>query len=163
MTSSMVAPSASASLKTTNKSWVWQYFTKKATKGECSCKICNETVWYTLSYSTNMLAHHIQRRHRSTFADHLSEKACGIITKEDAMNPCKRSHLNTSDPSCSFSSAAKSGRLLSWLVDCPSFEKCFIEIMAATCQSYCIAKKPTFRDLCISLNKKAPVLSRAKL
>jgi hypothetical protein len=35
--------------------------------------------------------------------------------------------------------------------------------MVATYQSYRICEEPTFRDLCKSLNKKTPQISRAKL
>jgi hypothetical protein len=50
-----------------------------------------------------------------------------------------------------------------FLMYCPKFETCLINWMVATYQPLCCCEDQTFRDICLSLNKKAPILSRDKL
>jgi len=77
----------------------------------------------------------------------------GVLLEEEygSKQSQKRSHELTTHP------------ITSWLQDCPNFHKCMVNFMVATYQAYCICEEPTFRELCMSLNKKSPHLSRAKL
>jgi len=46
---------------------------------------------------------------------------------------------------------------------CPTFEECLLNWVIQTYQLIWICEEPTFRDLCLSLNKVCPIISREKL
>ena len=75
----------------------------------------------------------------------------GVLLEEEygSKQSQKRSHELTAHP------------ITSWLQDCPNFHKCMVNFMVATYQAYRICEEPTFRELCMSLNKKSPHLSWA--
>ena len=132
---------------------------KDGKKGEALCILCNRLVWYTLSFSTNILARHIQAYHAAVNIEHLTAKASKTIAKEKE----NKGSTYNAIPLASGVLGSTTSSITSWLVDCPSFEKCLVRFMVTTYQSYRICEEPTFRDLCRSSNKKAPILSQEKL
>jgi hypothetical protein len=64
------------------KSWVWEHLKTTATKGECVCTICNQIVWYTLSFSTNILSCHIECHHPNIYLEYLLGKAHKVLEEE---------------------------------------------------------------------------------
>jgi hypothetical protein len=46
---------------------------------------------------------------------------------------------------------------------CPKFEHCLVNWMVATYQPVRCIEEPTFREMCLSLNKESPILSHDKL
>jgi len=91
--------------------------------------------------------------------EHLTAKASKTIAKEKE----NKGSTYNAIPLASGVLGSTTSSITSWLVDCPSFEKCLVRFMVTTYQSYRICEEPTFRGLCRSLNKKAPILSREKL
>ena len=132
---------------------------KDGKKGEALCILCNRLVWYTLSFSTNILARHIQAYHAAVNIEHLTAKASKTIAKEKE----NKGSTYNAIPLASGVLGSTTSSITSWLVDCPSFGKCLVRFMVTTYQSFRICEEPTFRDLCRSLNKKARILSREKL
>jgi hypothetical protein len=86
------------------KSWVWEHFSKMTTKGECLCKLCKNTVCYSLSYSTNMLACYLECSHPRFFRNTLVIEQTGLLRRMGsplvphlanavALDLLRRSHL----------------------------------------------------------------------
>jgi hypothetical protein len=145
---SLVTPLMVVTFSKKLKPWVWEHFKKMATKGECVCTICNQIVWYTLSFSTNILLRHIECHHPNIYSEYLLGKAQKVLEGEYCGEQSqKHTHELTTYP------------ITSWLQDCPNFHKCMVNFMVATYQAYRICEEPTFRELCMSLNKKSPNLS----
>jgi len=97
-----------------------------------------------------MLARHIARRHPDVYNGRLRDKASKIVEESSSCKPTGTSSTTTTT-------------LSSWLVNCPTFEKSLVDFMVATYQPYRLCEDPAFRQMCMSLNKKAPLLSRDKL
>jgi len=106
------------------KSWVWEHFQKTAKKGDCLCLLCNENVWYSHSYSTNMLSRHIACHHLDVYNGYLREQASKI--SEQSSSCSKRT---------SSTSSLTTTTLSSWLVNCPTFKKSLVDFMVATYKS----------------------------
>jgi len=81
-----------------------------------------------------MLERHIQRRHPQVHHDELSSRANDTIEQ----------------------GAQRS--MSSFLVQCPTFESCLLKFMIKTYQPLRLTEIEEFRDMCLSLNKRAPIL-----
>ena len=116
-------------------SWVWKQFKDIADKKEYSlCILCNKDIFYGGSRSTGMLERHIQQRHPQVHHDELSSRANDTIEQ----------------------GAQRS--MSSFLVQCPTFESCLLKFMIKTYQPLRLTEIEEFRDMCLSLNKRAPIL-----
>jgi hypothetical protein len=129
-----------------SKSWVWAYFNKVDGNGSqinCLCTLCNKKVNYSSTRSTGTLARHIKRYHKSMWEEHLRQKT----------------EVSLSSASGSTSTLSIEG----FVKYCPRFEKCLVQWMIATYQPFRCVDDKHFREMCLSLNPKAPTLSREKL
>jgi hypothetical protein len=135
-----VTPSTTTRSSLNGKSsWVWNHFKRiKKSKTHAFCLLCQKEIFYTKTRSTGMLERHIKRSHPKTFQQALrkGEKktpAPSQVTMESFVNPC------------------------------PSFDECLVNYVVRTYQPLRICEEETFRDLCRSMNKKSPIISRDKL
>jgi hypothetical protein len=127
-------------------SGIWHHFNKMEIKKESAlCILCNKEVYYSKNYSTGMLIHHVQRHHKQVYQQHLSSKA------EEKIVSQSRQSIGTK------------GTVKPFLINCPKFENCLIKWMIATYQPLRCCEEQSFREMCLSLNKKCPVLSREEL
>jgi hypothetical protein len=106
------------------------------------CTICGFEVYYSKDYSTSMLVWHVRRHHKQVYKTHMEAKA--KLASENKASGCQKS-------------------MQPFLIHCPKFETCLINWMVATYQPLHCCEDQTFRDMCLSLNKRAPILSRDKL
>jgi len=93
-----------------------------------------------LSSSTGMLERHVKRKHSELFKQALRTGAKKV-------------------PKIEVSQVSMDG----FVVSCPTFEKCLLNWAVETYQPLRCCEERTFRDLCLALNKRCPILSRDKL
>ena len=135
------------SLRSSESSWVWSHFKKqKVNKDFAFCIICQKEVYYSKHYSTGMLTRHMKSHHRGVYQHHLQSMADNAPSTPQ------------SQPDCSTQVS-----ISAFLMSCPKFEHCLVNWMVATYQPVRCIEEPTFREMCLSLNKKSPILSRDKL
>lgn len=127
------------------KSWVWMHFKKlpDIKASHALCLLCNKDVFYSATHSTGMLERHIKRHHARFFQEALK---AGVKKKRvPVVQGGSQSSIDC------------------FVVSCPDFEQCLIDWAVTTYQPIRCVEEKSFRLLCHSLNKKAPVLSREKL
>jgi len=130
--------------KSSKSSWIWSHFDKlENNKVFAFCCLCQKEVYYLKCYSTGMLIRHVKNHHKGVYSQHLKSVADTV----------PRLQVDSK----------RQGSLESSLIPCPMFETCLVNWMIATYQPLCYCEDPTFREMCLSLNKKSPILSREKL
>jgi hypothetical protein len=133
------------SMKISRTSWIWDHFNRMEEKKVFAfCTICGVEVHYSKDYITSMLVRHVRRHHKQVYKNHLEAEAQAKLASENKASGCQQS-------------------MQPFLMHCPKFETCLINWMVATYQPLHCCEDQTFRDMCLSLNKKAPILSRDKL
>jgi hypothetical protein len=126
------------SITKTQTSWIWNHFKKMDDRKEFAfCQLCTKEVYYSKDYSTSMLVRHLKRHHKQVYTNYLDVQADSKVGMQQSLKP--------------------------YLLDCPKFEKCLINWMIATYQPLRCCEDPSFREMCLSLSKKAPILSRERL
>ena len=134
--------------KSNAKSSIWNYFevyTAKAFKDLAVCMICDADVYYSDSMSTTMLQRHLRGKHRSVF---------DTLVEEDV-----KKKLKTEADSI----AVQQTSLKSFVTVCPSFEKAYLKWLIDTYQPIKSCEYESFREMCYSLNGKAPTFGREKV
>jgi len=130
--------------KASESSWIWSHFDKlDNNKMFAFCRLCQKEVYYSKCYSTGMLIRHVKNHHKGVYSQHLKSVADAVPRVEV--------------------DSKRQGCLESSLIPCPKFETCLVNWMIATYQPLRCCEDPTFREMCLSLNKKSPILSREKL
>jgi len=133
------------SMKNSRTSWIWDHFYRmEEKKAFALCTICGVEVYYSKDYSTSMLIQHVRRHHKQVFKNHLEAEAEAKLASENKASGCQQ-------------------LMQPFLIHCPKFVTCLINWIVATYQPLHCCEDQTFRDMCLSLNKKAPILSRDKL
>ena len=129
-------------------SWVWGYFKPlEEPKFNALCTLCNQAIFYGRSFSTTNLSRHIERRHYNQYSNHLRE-----LNK-----------ANKSTNSAGASIFLTQGSMDRYAVACPEFEDRLLDWIVSDYQSLRVFESEAFRDMCRSLNKKAPILSRPRV
>ena len=125
-------------------SWVWSHFRRPVDKHaeHVFCLLCQEDVFYTGTHSTGMLERHVKRKHSELFKQALRTGA-KKVPKIDV----SQSQLS----------------MEGFVAPCPTFEQCLLSWAVETYQPLRCCEERTFRDLCLALNKRCPILSRDKL
>jgi hypothetical protein len=133
-----------SSSKRRKPSWVWSNFRRPVDKHaeHVFCLLCQEDVFYTRTRSAGMLERHVKRKHSNLFKQALRTGA-KKVPKIDV----SQSQLS----------------MEGFIAPCPTFEQCLLKWAVATYQPLRCCEERTFRDLCLSLNKRCPILSRDKL
>ena len=123
-------------------SWVWSHFRRPVDKHaeHVFCLLCQEDVFYTGTHSTGMLERHVKRKHSELFKQALRTGAKKV-------------------PKIEVSQVSMEG----FVVLCPTIEQCLLNWAVETYQPLRCCEERTFRDLCLALNKRCPILSRDKL
>jgi len=135
-------------------SWVWGFFKPLAEpKFNALCTLCNQAIFYGRSFSTTNLSRHIERRHYDQYSKHLRE----LTTANQSV-----SSLAKTNSACA-SIFQTQGSMDRYAVACPEFEDRLLHWMVSEYQSLRIVESEPFRDMCRSLNKKAPILSRPRV
>jgi hypothetical protein len=132
-----------AVLKRKKRSWVWKHFREPEHKSqrEVLCLLCTTFVNYEASKSSGMLERHIERSHYQQYRKSIEQ------------GEKKRPKVNH---------AGCQPTMREFVTHCPDFENCLLEWVIQTYQPLKCVEDESFRKLCISLNKKAPFISRAK-
>jgi hypothetical protein len=140
------------------KSSVWNYFEVYHDNEQqhlAHCIICQQDVNYTKAKSTGMLTRHLRRKHRTEFDMMVDEEAT------------RRLQQSSSSLSPGFTLVPESGKvqgtITSFVKFTPSFEKKLLEWVVDTYQPLQVCEHPSFREMCQSLNSKAPTIGVSKL
>ena len=124
--------------------WTWNHFMEMDDRKEFAfCQLCRKEVYYSKDDSTSMLVLHLKRHHKQVYTNHLEAEADAKVELENKVGMQQS--------------------LKPFLINCPKFENCLINWMVATYQPLCCCEDQSFKEMCLSLNKKAPILSRDRL
>jgi hypothetical protein len=130
--------------KSSKSSWIWSHFDKlENNKMFAFCRLCQKEVYYSKYYSTGMLIRHVKNHHKGVYSQHLKSVADAVPRLEV--------------------DSKRQGCLESSLIPCLKFETCLVNWMIATYQQLRCCVDLTFREMCLSLNKKSPIPSHEKL
>jgi len=125
------------------KSWVWDHFNPVEGQSYIVCCIlCSEHINYGASHSTGMLERHIRRHHPKIHTDILVQ--CANDKQSDTAKE----------------KVSSQGNMMNFVISTPDFENCFLDWMIQTYQPLSTCESESFRAMCKSLNKKAPVIGR---
>jgi hypothetical protein len=132
------------------RSLIWRYFElyKDAkSKHLAFCTLCKQDVNYTAAKSPGMLTRHVRTRHRTVYDAMLEEEEAKKLRAvgDDKEKVLVQSSIEKfSDMTSNFEK-----KLVSWLIQ--------------TYQPLQASQHPAFRELCLTLNPKAPMVGLYKL
>jgi hypothetical protein len=129
---------------------IWQFFRlyneKKFSKSAVYCILCSKDIYYGTSHSTSNLEKHVMRHHKDEYKAVMNERAE------------KKQRNNSTGNFCQ----TKLSEYIS-VTNCPNFEDALLNWIVQTYQALNVIEHPLFREMLLTLNKKTPLISHAKI
>jgi len=134
------------------KNEVWQFFqvyNEKKFQTHVFCVLCKSDVSYGKTHSTSNLEKHIQRHHKTEFANIMKDRA------EKRLKVHAEISISTN--------LQKQQKLSSYIERADDYQECLVKWMIDSYQPLSAVEKDSFRAMVNCLNKKAPVIGFDKI